>query len=354
MKRFVFAVALFAALVVSAVDLPLLRYAPDATVCVVQVDVTRMLKHPDVVKTLNEPENLKTRLEFEKMTGVRVEDFKKVVLFIKSSGEALVLVNVDDKFNIEQVFAKNKVAFSKIDTKGGSVLRLAEAGRRGKKVEIFSAAPGVILCGEEGDMVSYLGQPRGKAEAVAAVVGQIPEDPPVWLAFANLFKNPQGKIDDPRQLYLTFRFSGPKKNDLDFKIKLFCGDAEGAQLLSGTIPMYLNMGIALAVNDPALGKEIVSCVKIKVVEKDVLIDMYIPEALSVKMADYFKNNADRLFKQGTDQPGEDAAAKPGTAPAAKQAAPAAKQAAPAAKQAAPAAKQAAPAAGKPAAEGQAK
>ena len=209
MKRFVSAVALFAALVVSAVELPLLRYAPDSTVCVVQVDVTRMLKHPDVIKTLNEPENLKTRQEFEKKTGIRVEDFKKVLLFIKSSGEALVLVNVDEKFNIEQVFAKNKVAFRKIDAKGGSVLRLAEAGRRGKKVEIFAAAPGVILCGEEGDMVSYLEQPRGKAEAVAAVVGQIPQDPPVWLAFANLFKDAQGKIDDPRQLYLTFRFSGP-------------------------------------------------------------------------------------------------------------------------------------------------
>ena len=327
MKKVFLSVALLAVFAVSAVETSLFKYAPDSTVAVVQADVTRLLQHPDVVKTLNEPENLKTRQEFEKKTGIRVEDFRKILLFISASGEAVVLIGVDEKLDVEQLFVKNGVKFQKVPAKGKTVFRLAEAGRRGKKVEVLKMAPGVILCGEEGDMVSYLDQPRGKAAQVTAVAAQIPADPPLWLAFANVFKNPQGKIDDPRQLYLTFQFAGKKMNDLDFKLKLFCGDKEGAQILAGTIPMYLNMGIALVVNDQALGKELLSSVKIDTADKDVLVNAYISEQLSQKMSVYFKNNADRLLKQGVAQTGaeggEEAEGTDKKAPAAKSA-PAAK------------------------------
>ena len=305
MKNVFLTVALFAVLAVSAVETSLFKYAPDSTVAVVQADVTRLLQHPDVIKTLNDPENLKTRQEFEKKTGIRVEDFRKVLLFINASGEAVVLINVDDKLDVENLFARNGVQFQRIPVGDKTIFRLAETGRRGKKVEVLKMAPGVVLCGEEGDMASYLKQPRGKASQVAAVAAQIPADPPLWLAFVNVFKNPQGQIDDPRQLYLTFRFAGKKMNDLDFRVKLFCSDGEGARILAGTIPMYLNMGIALAVNDPELGKELLSSVKIDTVEKDVLVSVCISEQLSQKMSVYFKNNADRLLKQGTDQAGVD-------------------------------------------------
>ena len=327
MKKVFQTAALFAVLAVSAVETSLFKYAPDSTVAVVQADVTRLLQHPDVAKTLNEPENLKTRQEFEKKTGIRVEDFRKILLFINASGEAVVLINVDDKLDVEKLFARNGVQFQRVPVKDKTIFRLAEAGRRGKKVEVLKMAPGVVLCGEEGDMASYLNQPRGKASGAAAVAAQIPADPPLWLVFVNAFKNPQGRIDDPRQLYLTFQFAGKKMNDLDFRLKLFCGDEEGARILAGTIPMYLNMGIALVVNDPALGKELLSSIKIDTAGKDVLVNACISEQLSQKMSAYFKNNADRLLKQGAAQAGvEETDGTDGKAPAPANSAQAAKPA----------------------------
>ena len=106
MRKVFLSVALLAAVAVSAVETSLFRYAPDSTVAVVQADVVRLLQHPDVVRTLNEPENLKTRQEFEKKTGIRVEDFKKILIFISASGDAVVLIGVDEKLDVEQLFVK--------------------------------------------------------------------------------------------------------------------------------------------------------------------------------------------------------------------------------------------------------
>lgn len=314
MKTCIAAIALFAAVAVSAVESFALKYAENATVAAVEINVEQLLKHPEVEKLLNDPEKVRQRQELEKNTGVRLQDFKKVFIQINGSGDARVLLNVDKALNIEQLFARTGVKFSKLDIAGKKVLKLTDPLQTGKQVELLTLAPGMILAGETGDIAAYMKTGRGNAKELAAFAGTVPAAP-VRVAFVNLFKNAQGKTDDPQKLFLTFDFAGKQQKDIAFKLNLFCGTPEGAQMLTAMVPFYLNMGLAFIFgSDPDLNREVSGCIKVKAEANVVRCTFYIPEKLGEKIGGHFEKNADKLIRQGMKASGIQAGGTAETAP----------------------------------------
>ena len=298
MKQIFVTVALLAAVVLAAADTALFKYAPNDSTGAVEVDVLPLLKHPRVAEALNKPEYVKTRQEWESKTGIRLQDFKKVVFFVNASGKGIVLLNVDKNLDLEKFFSQNQVKFQKLTVAGKTILRVMDPVKNNKTAELAVLAPGVIIAGEKGDIARYLNAPRGNARALQALVQKIPAGFSMWTAFVNTFPNPQGQVEDPRQLYFAFRFAGKEQRDLNFSLKLFCNDANGAQALSAMLPMYANMGLAMVFSsDLKLGNELVMLLKPVVEENTVLADVTISAELVEKIAVYFEKNAKKFVKK---------------------------------------------------------
>ena len=85
---------------------------------------------------------------------------------------------------------------------------------------------------------------------------------------------------------------------MNFSLKLFCNDANGAQALSAMLPMYANMGLAMVFSsDLKLGNELVMLLKPVVEENTVLADVTISAELVEKIAVYFEKNAKKFVKK---------------------------------------------------------
>ena len=296
MKNCFIAIALFLTGVLAAADAAVLRFAPDSTVAVVGIELAGLMKHPDVISTLNEPENKARRQEIEKSVGVKLSDFEKFSVLVNARGEAIVLAEMNAGLNIEQIFLRNKLQFKKFKIGACDVLQLTKPVKNGKIIEVATLAPGVILAGEKGDIAKYFAQKRGKvASGLRQVVTTVPAHVPFWLAFVNIVKCPDRKINDPQSLFLTFDFAGKNKRDYALTLVLDCAGEQGAQIMQGMVPMYVNMGISMGINDPALAAEVAGCIKAKVSGRRVIVSALMSEALGQKIGSYFKANASRFL-----------------------------------------------------------
>jgi hypothetical protein len=298
MKRCFIAVALLAAVILSAADTALLKYAPEGTGVVLEADITALLKHPEVTAALAKPDYVKTRQEWESKTGIRLQDFQKIMLFVKMSGKGIALLKVDRQFDLKKFFDKNQVKFQEKAAAGKTFFRVLAPVQSGRNIELLPLEPGVIIAGESGDIATYLKGKRGNAGRLAPLVQKVPAGYPVWLVYNNMMADADGKITDPQQVCFAFRFAGKEKKDLNFLLKLFCADENGAQVMAGMVPMYANMGLALAFgNDPALSGELLSLIKPDVQGNTLVTDITVNADLAGKVSAYLQKSAKKFAKK---------------------------------------------------------
>ena len=294
MKKYIIVFALFAVVSIAcAVETALLKYAPDSSVAVSEINVSALMKHPAVLEMLNKPEYLSSRQKWENKSGVRLADLKKVAFFIGADGRIFTCVAVDKNLKIEKIFKQNNVKYKQIASGGRKLYRLTGVDAV-EQTELTELAPGVLLAGSPGQLAGYFKQKTGKLGALSDLVKQIPEVP-VWLAFVNRIANPAGIVEDPQRLTVTFDFTGKELKDWLFNINLFCGSSEGAQTMAGVVPMYVMMGTALVFGaDPELGGLISACFKPVVNDCQVGITAEINADLVERTAAYLEQNSDRL------------------------------------------------------------
>lgn len=297
MKKYIIVFALFAVVSIAcAVETALLKYAPDSSVAVSEINVAALMKHPAVFAMLNKPEYLSSRQKWENKSGVRLADLKKVAFFIGADGRIFTCVAVDKNLAIEKIFKQNNVKYKQVAVGGRKFYRLTGVDVV-DQTELTELAPGILLAGSYGQLAGYFKQKTGNPGALAGLVKQIP-DVPVWLAFVNRIANPSGVVEDPQQLTMTFNFAGKELKDWAFNINLFCGTAEGAQMMAGVVPMYVMMGSALVFgSDPELGGLISACFKPVVKDRQVDIAAEINADLVERTAEYLEQNSDRLAKK---------------------------------------------------------
>ena len=297
MKKYIIVFALFAVVSIAcAVETALLKYAPDSSIAVSEINVASLMKHPAVLEVLNKPEYLNSRQKWEKKSGVRLADLKKVAFFIGADGRIFTCIAVDKNLAIEKIFKQNNVKYKLVAAGGRKFYHLTGVDTV-DQAELTELAPGVLLAGSQGQLAGYFKQKTGNPGALAGLVKQIP-DVPVWLAFVNRIANPAGVVEDPQQLTLTFDFAGKKLRDWDFNINLFCSTAEGAQMMAGVVPMYMMMGSAFIFgSDPELGGLISACFKPVAKDRQVGISARINADLVERAAEYLEQNSDRLAKK---------------------------------------------------------
>lgn len=297
MKKYIIVLLFALAFAVSAVETAMLQYAPDTAAGMAEINVSALLKHPSVLQTMNDPKIASTRQEWEKKSGVRLTDWKKVVFFIGADGNVYSCLCVDANLGLEKVLTQNGIKFKKLDVSGKTVYQLPEAGPQKQAAELAEIAPGIILVGEKGRLAGYFAQKCGNAGALAEVVKKAP-DYPVWLAFVNRFTNSSGQTDDPKELLATFRFVGKEQKDLEFKFVLYCNTPEGVQMLKSAIPMYAMMGLGLVFNgDPELGSRIVSCIKQQISGTVLTVSILLKKELAEQIGEYLAQNSDRLSRK---------------------------------------------------------
>ena len=300
MKR-ILAVLIFICIcmAVSAVDSAMFRFVPDSSIVAVETDISVLLKHPLIEKNLKNPEYMQKRLQFEKETGVKYTDFKKVGLYITSAGKVFALLQVDHGFDVLKVFTQNKVAFKKIRVSGRDILQLEKPLKNGRQVEVMTLAPGFLVAGEAGDIAAYLKEKCGNASGLQQVVKQIPAGIPVWLAFTNA--DPK-QIKGPLSLFFTLSLVGKESKDCRLDLQIACDSKDAAKVLRNTIPFYLAMGLGMVIEDPELSAKISRSLKCKSSGSVVTAQLYLGADLCAEIGNYLAQNAAKILSRKAAEP----------------------------------------------------
>ena len=304
MKR-IFAVLIFfcICMVVSAADSAMFRFVPDSSIVAVETDISALLKHPEIEKNLKNPEYVQKRLQFEKETGVKYTDFKKIGLYITGAGKVFALLQVDPGFDVQKVFAQNKVAFKKIRVSGRDILQLDKPLKNGRQVEVMTLAPGFLVAGEAGDIAAYLKEKCGNASGLQQVVKQIPAGMPVWLAFVNA--DPK-QIKGPKSLFFTLSLVGKEAKDCCLDLQVACDSKDAAKILRNTIPFYLAMGLGMLIEDPDLSAKISRSLKCKSSGSVVSAQLYLGADLCAEIGIYLTQNAAKILSRNAAEPASEA------------------------------------------------
>lgn len=289
----IFYVCLFAGMLFSA-DTAVLRFAPNDTIAVMETDLAGLMSVPEIAKLLND-ESLVPASGLKSQTGIKPEDFKKLFIFVNPSGNTSVLLQFNPAIDLEKTLNQKNVKYSKAAVSGKVLLTISDQSGINKEIGVLQLAPGIMLAGSLADVNRYLTLSVGNLPQMTKAVAQLPADKKlIWLVYVNESGNAPENIpvQDVKQLYFTFGFSGKEKRQLKFELTLDTANKDSARMIAGLIPLYVPMGLGFVLGDaPELNAEVCKAVACRIEDNNrVVASLKISWELAQKVGKHLEKN----------------------------------------------------------------
>ena len=284
----------------------LLSFCPDNSFGAGFIDFAALRKHPQLAELLK-GDDVKSKLdELSSQLGCRVEEWNQGIVFAVENGKdnpvAGLVLDMPVLNDIPAVLNELKQNGEVVDytekTIAGQKSYVVTSKDSEDKIVLTPMAQGIVFCTQEVDSEAILSMKRGNPVALRKQIAELPEkNTAVWLTGDVSNLNDEGNIETYK-IRSIFKFSADGKK-YSLIGNLICPDEDTCATINMLVSMYSGVINGVVFNqDPALGKAVRKCLKLKSEQETFNFKFEITQDLVDKVVAHLKEH-----KLDTDQLG---------------------------------------------------